>query len=189
MSCDVSDDFVTAPDPNVQFQEDKEVIESFIQDRGLAIVDTTGSGVRYSIQESGEGQLVEVNDIVTMDYTAYTIGGIVFGTSVQAVADTAESITDPTEPIVFSHTSNGWGFNELFKLRSGAFTIDGFRDGVTIAFNEGHNGVAEFREGGKGVLAVPSKELTVTIDGNLGRPNGFPIAVIIYEFQVLKVRK
>lgn len=190
ISCDEGE-FVEPFDPNVQFMEDLMTIEDFISDRGLDPVDTTDTSVRYAVTNNGDGSLVEVDDIVTLDFTTYLAEtGQLLQTTLQEVADTSDFISVVADPLVFRHTVNGWAFNDLFSQRSGASTsINGFRDGVTLAFNSGHNGLPEIEEGATITILVPSQAVIVTVNGATSRPQGFPTAVYAYEVAVRHVRK
>ncbi len=176
-------------DPNAQFTEDLITIDTYITERGLDPVDTTVTSVRYAVTDAGEGDLVEVDDVITLDYTSYFAEtGVLLGTSMQSVVDTAEQAT-VSEPLVFRHTINGWALNDLFKQRGGSTATNGFRDGLTAALNLGHNGIPEMLVGGTATILIPSKEIVVTIDGNTTRPQGFPNAVVAYEIAIRDVRK
>ena len=57
-----------------------------------------GSGVRYGIiSNDAEGEVVNLGDIVMIDYVAYTLEGNVLGTTFQSVADTSEIISSPRQ--------------------------------------------------------------------------------------------
>ena len=183
-------EFVEPFDADVQFQEDLMTIEAFIIERGLDVVDTTVSSVRYSIKELGEGELVEVDDVITLDFVAYLAEtGQMLQTSMQEVADTSEVISTPIDPLVFRHTINGWGLNDVFSQRGGATATNGFRDGLVAVLNVGHNGAPEMRRNGTAIILIPSQEIVVTIDGANSRPPQFPTAVVTYEIAVRNVRK
>ncbi len=183
-SCN-SDNDVDIIDLGVQFEENKLAISDFFEDRGINDSDTLDTAVRYSITSlDPEGEVIEVGDIVMLDYVGYLIDGRLLGTTFQEVVDTTDVFDEPGDPLTLTHTSNGWAFNELFANRVGAFRTNGFKDGVTNILNMSSEG---FTIGSSAILGVPARETVVTINGTTSRLQGVPADVIVYEFRLIGV--
>jgi len=179
-----SDNEVEIIDLELQFEENKQDISDFFEDRGITDSDTLDTAVRYSITSlNSEGETIEVGDIVMLDYVGYRLSGSLLGTTFQEVVDTTDVFSEPGEPLTLTHTFNGWAFNELFATRAGAFRTNGFKDGVTTILNMSTDG--DFPVGSSAILGVPSRETAVTINGTTSRVQGIPADVIIYEFRLI----
>ena len=61
---------VETPDPAVQYAEDQQLIAEYIDLNELTVNDTTNSGTRVVIFESGEGLQPVDGSIVKIDYAA-----------------------------------------------------------------------------------------------------------------------
>lgn len=181
-SCDVSDDFVEPIDFDMQYQEDLTEIMDYLADRGITNADTTDNGVWFVVLDSGDGDTIEVNDFVQIDYfaTFSTGGGVV--SSIQFVTDTAANISINSPTLQFTHTETGWAFTQAAVIG-----FDGLTDGITALLNQED---PRLLVGGHGLIAIPRREIINT--GPSGFPqavSGFPNAVLIYEFFPQNVRK
>lgn len=181
-SCDVSDDFVDPVDFNEQYAEDVAEIMDYLADRGITDADTTDTGVWFVVLESGDGDTVQINDFVQMDYFATFSTGAGIVSSIQFVTDTAANISTNSPTLQFTHTETGWAFTQAAVIG-----FDGLKDGVTALLNQED---PRLLVGGHGLIAVPRREIVNTSPSGFGTAvNGFPSSVLIYEFFVQNVRK
>ena len=60
------------------WESDSLTIDHYIKGNGLDPVFTTASGARYAIQSIGEGDSINYNDLITINYTAYDADGVSF---------------------------------------------------------------------------------------------------------------
>lgn len=138
------DTIFTPPDPDIQLNLDREVIQEYIAEKGYTTVDTTSSGVHYVILDSGDGTDIEFNDIVLINYIGKLTDGTVFDTSIPSVAVDSEIFDSLRnyQPIRFTHTPDGW------SLRASNY-VPGFVDGVTAT-------VTIMNVGGHSEIIMPS---------------------------------
>ncbi len=176
-SCDVSDDFVEPVDPNLRFTEDLAEIADYLAGRGITDYDTTDTSVRFAVLDSGEGDTVQLNDFVEINYFATFISGSGIVSSIQNVVDTATNISTVSPILQFTHTESGWAFSQAAVIG-----FDGLRDGITALLNQED---PRLLVGGHGLIAIPSQEIVNTSpSGFPSAVSGFPSAVLIYEFFV-----
>jgi len=165
-----------------QRAKDIEIIEQYIDSLNLGEYDTTASGARYIIQEVGDLDSINYNDIVAIDYIGYSISGNVFDTSIAEVADTAftEISVGILKPQVFTYSESGWSV-ELIQLTS-QFITDGFVPGraLTEAITDA---LINMKTGGKLIVFLPSDQAFE------GRTTTFfgPYTVIVYEIFPVRV--
>ena len=162
-SCVKSDELVTAADADQVYAEDILEIENYFAEIGINDFDTTQTGVRYKILETGEGKSVENANDVTLEYTAYLTNGEILSSSLQAVLDTTE-LDDLDDPIIFTHTFNGFGLDDLFINRTGGYKTNGFRDAITTILNNSHNNDG-LKPKGSAIIGIPSALSYVTVSG------------------------
>ena len=165
-SCVENDEVFTTADPDLVYAEDILEIENYFTEIGINDFDTTQTGVRYKIMETGDGKSVENANDVTLEYTAYLTSGEILSSSLQAVVDTTE-LDDLDDPIIFTHTFNGFGLDDLFNKRTGGFQTNGFRDAVTTILNNSYNNDG-LKLNGSAIIGIPSKLSIVTIYGETG---------------------
>lgn len=125
-----------------QFEIDKEIIEKYIEDNGLA-ASSSSSGLYYVIQSLGTGNHPTANDDVTVRYTGKFTDNKIFDQSDEAGA--------------------------TFNLQH---VIKGWTEGIPL-----------FKEGGEGLLILPSK-LAYGPNGNSAIP---PNSVLIFEVKLLDI--
>ncbi|MBV6647889.1 MAG: FKBP-type peptidyl-prolyl cis-trans isomerase [Cyclobacteriaceae bacterium] len=167
-----SDDVLETASQDEQRTEDIALIESYIAEKGFTDVDTTSSGVRYVIRETGSGEAIEYGDIVTLDFTGTLTNGEVFRSTVQAVVDTTDNLTAPNPRLVFTHSQSGWALDVAYRVELG------FTEGVTKLLDS-------LQVGGSGILMIPSD-----LGFNDFRTAPVPLtSVLVYEISPVKVRK
>lgn len=166
------EDIVASPvDPDVQLREDLEIISGYMDSLGYEHVDTTASGVRYVVLDSGSGVSPAYGDIVFYHYTGRLTDGHVFDTSIDTVAQNNDfyDSTRVYSPRLFTYTSNGWPLT----------TIRGFTDGLTAV-----TGV--MKVGGKSVIMIPSGLAYGTnSEYAVGIPNN---SVLIFDIYITRVK-
>ena len=92
------------------WESDSLTIDNYIKENGLDPVFTTASGARYAIQSVGEGDSINYNDLITINYTAYDANGIVFKSSI--IPDSSEYYIYPIfAPLTFN--CKCFGISEL----------------------------------------------------------------------------
>ncbi len=172
------DGIIEIPTADDYLQEDIVKINDYITEKGYTNVDTTESGVRFVIFETGDGDLIEYNDIVSMNYVGMYLDDSVFDTSIESVAKASDVYIESRsyEPSVFTHTATGWAIESLF--------VPGFAEGTTEA-------IKKLNVGGKARLMIPS-----TLGyGTAGKFNAdgtygiLPNSVLVFDIYPVKVRK
>lgn len=158
---------------NDRLDEDLKLIDEYITEKGYTSVDTTSSRVRYVILEEGDGEIIEFNDIVSMNYVGMFLNDTVFDTSIKTVAIENDlfSETRTYAPYTFTHTQSGWGIEQL------GF-IQGFSDGSTAA-------LSKMKVGGMARLIIPSSLAYGTTGNNSIASN----TIIVFDVYPVKVRK
>lgn len=73
-------------DPDVQLAEDIAIIEEYLASQGIVDYDTLETEVRVLIQDMGDGDPIEYQDIVWYDYIGRFIDGEIFDTSIGELA-------------------------------------------------------------------------------------------------------
>ncbi len=171
------ENFSEDPDPDIQRIEDIQIIEEYILENNLGQYDTTESGARYIILDSGFRDSIHYNNIVAVDFVGYSVDSSVFSTSIREIADSVftEVIESQLQPQVFTYAETGWSV-ELIPLTSqfitdnGQFAGTGLAEAITEAF-------IHMRVGGKLLVLLPSDQAFEW------RSSVFfgPYSVIIYE--------
>lgn len=174
---------LSEPDLDQQLAEDLQIIDSYVEQRGFSNVQTTRTGARYVIVETGEGEPIGKGDIFSLNYLGKTDAGIVFNTNIPAVLDSAVSVPSSAEgePFVMTYSETGWTFNAFLRL-AGLETSnlslrgEGLKDAMAEA-------LGEVRTGAKIVVMLPSEEgfgpaQTQWID---------PYSVLIFELYPVEI--
>lgn len=78
-SCLDVDDNSNSRTPELEMRELNEALLSLVE-KGYDI-DTTDLGIYYIMNEEGEGPLAQEGDTLSMEYTGYLLGGVVFDAS------------------------------------------------------------------------------------------------------------
>lgn len=181
-SCDISDDFVDPIDLNMQFNDDLQEIADYLADRGITDVDTTESSVRFAVLDPGDGDTVQLNDFVEIDYFATFTNGSGIVSSIQNVVDTAANVNNVSPILRFTHTASGWAFSQAAVI-----SFDGLKEGITALLNQEN---PRLLVGGHGLIAVPRRAIVNTSPSGFPSPvQGFPNDVLIYEFFVENIRE
>jgi len=92
--------------PEEQFEEDVMLIENFLSENGIT-AQTSSSGLRYVIDEAGNGNVPELPDVVSIFYEGRYLDGEVFD-------DITEGVDEP-----------------LDFIRTGSF-VPGFTEGLQL---------------------------------------------------------
>ena len=116
----------------VQIAKEKESIQAYLIEKGIT-AEVTREGLYYEITQSGNGVKPQIGQKVRVNYTGYTMEGIVFDTSFEEIAKEANIYSPgrPYEPIAFA-------------IGTGA-VIQGWDIGLGL-----------LDEGGKATLVIPS---------------------------------
>jgi|TARA_B110000046_G_scaffold16972_1_gene16207 hypothetical protein len=138
------------PIETVDYQEiwesDSLTIDNYIKENSLDPVFTTASGARYSIQSVGEGDSINYNDLITINYTAYDADGVVFKSTI--TPDASQYYIYPIyDPLTFTYTSSGWTleYTSLFASLQG----NGLSEAISAA-------LVNMKTGGQVVVLLPS---------------------------------
>ena len=158
------------------WESDSLTIDNYIKENGLDPVFTTASGARYAIQSVGEGDSINYNDLITINYTAYDANGIVFKSSI--IPDSSEYYIYPIfAPLTFTYTSSGWTleYTSLFA----SLQSYGLFEAISAA-------LVNMKTGGQVVVLLPS---TLGF-GSSSDPSNIisPYSVLRYEISPLYVR-
>lgn len=154
-ACD--DNLVERLDPEEQRALDNASIDAYIAEKGynLSDIDTTETGIRVVLLDSGQGPEVDYGDIVSLHLTGRFDEGSIFDTSIDTVAINND-IFDSTRvysPLIFTHSQEGWALSEVRNVRDERFwylcSFTGFTHGVTTAMEK-------INVGGKAVIITPS---------------------------------
>ena len=70
LSCEESETIETVNYQKI-WESDSLIIDNYFKENNLDPVFTTASGARYAIQSIGEGDNINYNDLITINYTAY----------------------------------------------------------------------------------------------------------------------
>jgi len=158
------------------WESDSLTIDNYIKENGLYPVFTTASGARYAIQSIGEGDSINYNDLVTINYTAYDADGVVFKSTI--IPDSSEYYIYPVfNPLTFTYTSSGWTleYTSLFVNLQG----NGLSEAISAA-------LVNIKTGGQVVILLPS----ALGFGASSDPSNIisPYSVLRYEISPLYVR-
>ncbi len=180
ISCD--DNLVDLIDPVVQRTEDLQIIEDYAADNGYSTTDTTTSGTRYHILDEGSGASIDINDLVSYNFTLTTASSdsILF-TNVRQVAidngilDSARTY----EPRIFTYSESTWTVKSILinPFSGGEYSEPGFKEGLVEV-------TGKMNVGGHAVLMIPSgamygTQASATIPAN---------SVIIVEIFLVRVQ-
>ena len=127
-------------DPTIQRAEDVAIIESYLIGKGYTLdqIDTTRTGVRYVVLDSGQTQfdslLIEEGDFIEVDFIGKVTSDTLFDTSIRSIAEANDIVNESIDYVPFKVTwsSSGWSFSNLF--------IPGFVDGLGASFKDLHIG-------------------------------------------------
>lgn len=173
------DGIVSTVDPDIQLEIDLEVIADYIADHGFEQVDTTVSGVRYVVLDSGSGPGIELNDIVSFHMVGRLTDGFLFATNLDT-ADINNGTYDSAlfyRPIRYTYTPDGWNIPEL--VSNYGSLESGYREGLSKV-------MGILRIGGRARLIVPSGLAYAS-----SPPFGFGIpknAVLVFDIYPTYVR-
>ena len=149
------------------WESDSLTIDNYFKENNLNPVFTTASGARYAIQSIGDGDSINYNDLITINYTAYDKSGIIFKSTI--TPDDNEYYIYPIyDPLTFTYTSSGW----TLKYTSLISTLQG--DGLSEAISAV---LVKMKTGGQVVILLPS---------NLGFGASSDPSNIISPFSVLR---
>lgn len=153
VACD--EDILDAPDASEQIVIDNKLIDAYIAEKGYDTdaIDTTASGIRVLVLDSGQDPQVNYGDIVSLHLTGRFTDGQRFYTNIDTVAinDDSYDSTRVYAPIVFTHSPGGWALTEAAD-DTGPYALcnfTGFTKGVTAAMER-------INIGGKAVILSPS---------------------------------
>lgn len=149
------------------WESDSLTIDNYFKENNLNPVFTTASGARYAIQSIGEGDSINYNDLITINYTAYDNSGIIFKSTI--TPDDNEYYIYPIyDPLTFTYTSSGW----TLKYTSLISTLQG--EALSEAISAA---LVQMKTGGQVVILLPS---------NLGFGSSSDPSNIISSFSVLR---
>ena len=168
------DDLIELLDSDERYTQDVIIINEYIAAKGWDKVDSTASGVRYVVLDTGDGASIEYRNIVTLDFTGRTTDDVIFRTTLQEVvdADTTDATTFATDPLIFSHSQGGWLLDENYDIE------DGFSEGISVLLDT-------LNVNGTGILLIPS----YLGFGSLAFSAIPANSVLVYEVLPIKVRK
>ncbi|WP_258099361.1 FKBP-type peptidyl-prolyl cis-trans isomerase [Marinoscillum pacificum] len=172
------DGIIDIPSSEDQLTSDIAEIEDYLSTKGYTEVDTTDSEVRYVILNEGSGELIELNDIITLHYTARLLDDQLVISTIDSVIENHNNVQpDSTTlltkdvPLVFTHTSSGWGM-------ASATSVSGLADGGTAA-------LLKINVGGSAKILVPSLFAGGELN-SLRFSGSIPIVFDIYPVNVRK---
>ena len=201
ISCNVDEVFVDVYDPEQeridslnQRNTDIDLIYAYLERQNINIVDTTKSGVFYSIIDNGEEQTFpEINDIVSINiagyytndsifYTNDSIDLVIFDTNQKSLAESI-GYFDPTKyysPIVYTY--NGMGsFFPVVSDHGYLSQLSDFKITLGLA-------LSKISEGGKLKILMPSGN-AYGDSGNTSSPEIPENAILIFDVHLIKIRK
>lgn len=182
---DVIDPAVITADSLAQSAIDNDSIDWYIEEYNIENVVSEDTGIRYAITENGNGEVPDLNDIVSVEYVGKFLNNKVFDTTIEQVAIDAEIADSRTyTPLRFNYTLDGSGINSSF--------LPQFRNGLNkILSMTDENDVRLFSKGSKAHLFLPSAVAYGTrgdqfYDGvdDVIPPN----TVIVFEFTLVTFR-
>lgn len=185
---------VVQVDPDIQLEKDSIAIAEYMIEKGYENYQTTSSGVRYFIIETGDSTSIDESDFVTFDYTGMLLSDTIFDTSVESIGDSIRShfladsvgLADKSiheiflatfsedesyNPIEITYAASGWTIQGQF--------INGFTDGISATFNK-------MKIGGKAVIAIPSALAYGASGSGALIPPNTPIAFELMPIEVTK---
>ena len=175
---------------------DQDTIDWYIENNfSNSQVVTEESGIRYLLVREGNGEVPDLNDIVSVNYTGRFLDDGVFDTTVEQTAIDSGIDVDGRvyNPIRFNYTLNG---SEISN------TIAGFSEGLTAIMSmtdrDFDDSISEtnaqrlFSKGSKALLFIPS----ASAYGTRGTVNQFgiqtgligPNTVLLFEFEMVTFR-
>ncbi len=177
MGCDEGNIRET-PTPGEIYQTDLEIINDYLADNNYEYNDTTESGTRVLIFDTGDGESPQNGEIVTFDYTGRflfrnsdeeVIDTIFFETTIEDVSD--EENIPLAAAITYTFSNDGW------TLAVNNYVV-GFREGVTRM-------LSEIEVGGNGEIVLPSAA-AYGPRGTLGIPGN---SVLVFEIYLRSVEE
>ncbi len=200
-SCDTDEIYVDVYDPvqaaldSVEQREDDiDLIYSYLEGEGINYVDTTQTGVFYSVIDEGNKEVFpENNDLVSIHIACYytndsifftndSIDLVIFDTNIQSLAESM-GYFDETKyysPIVYTY--NGLGsFFPVVSDHGYLALLSDFKSSLGIA-------LSKISERGRVKILMPSGNAFGT-NGNTSSPEIPGDAVLIFDVHLIKIRK
>ena len=201
VSCDTTEIYIDVYDPvqvaldSVEQREDDiDLIYSYLQSENINYVDTTTSGVFYSIIDEGNKEsFPENNDLVSINITGYytndsifftndSIDLVIFDTNIQALAENI-GYFDPDKyysPIVYTY--NGLGsFFPVVSDHGYLALLSDFK--LTLG-----KALSKISERGRIKILMPSGNAYGTT-GNTTLPEIPGDVILIFDIHLIKIRK
>ncbi|MBV19489.1 MAG: hypothetical protein CL870_00120 [Cytophagia bacterium] len=201
VSCDTTEIYIDVYDPvqvaldSVEQREDDiDLIYSYLQSENINYVDTTTSGVFYSIIDEGNKEsFPENNDLVSINITGYytndsifftndSIDLVIFDTNIQALAESI-GYFDPDKyysPIVYTY--NGLGsFFPVVSDHGYLALLSDFK--LTLG-----KALSKISERGRIKILMPSGNAYGTT-GNTTLPEIPGDVILIFDIHLIKIRK
>lgn len=147
---DLIDPAVITADSLAQSVIDNDSIDWYIEEYNIENVFTEDTGIRYALIKNGNGEVPDLNDIVSVEYVGKFLNNKVFDTTIEQVA-IDEGISDSRTyiPMRFNYTLDGSGINSSF--------LPQFRNGLNkILSMTDENDIRLFSKGSKALLFLPS---------------------------------
>jgi hypothetical protein len=201
VSCDTTEIYIDVYDPvqvaldSVEQREDDiDLIYSYLQSENINYVDTTTSGVFYSIIDEGNKEsFPQNNDLVSINITGYytndsifftndSIDLVIFDTNIQALAESI-GYFDPDKyysPIVYTY--NGLGsFFPVVSDHGYLALLSDFK--LTLG-----KALSKISERGRIKILMPSGNAYGTT-GNTTLPEIPGDVILIFDIHLIKIRK
>ena len=164
-----------------QLTIDLELIEEYRQKEELTFVkDSVIYPTQYVIIDEGDGEEIELNDIVFVHYVLKLTDGTVFDTSIDTVAENNDIYVEQLtyEPRLFTHTETGWAVTYLINNVNQTTNHEiGWRKGISAALKK-------MKVGGHAIIAVPSIYAYASTS-----PYGIPAnSPVIFEAYVVRAK-
>lgn len=167
------EDVITDPfDTSGIRPKDIQEINEYILSKGYTQVDTTASGVRYVVLDSGSGQQLEYGDIVGIRYVGKFTNDTIFDTNVPSIRRSGE------DSATFAARTNPLIRFTLAPVLVGVSLIQGMEDGLAAV-------CPHMKVGGKAEIMIPSDQGYGTSGGGAIPPN----TVLVFEIYPESVRK
>ena len=201
VSCDTTEIYIDVYDPVQaaldsieQREDDIDLIYSYLQSENINYVDTTNSGVFYSIIDEGNNELFpENNDLVSIHITGYytndsifftndSIDLVIFDTNIKSLAESI-GYFDPDKyysPIVYTY--NGLGsFFPVVSDHGYLALLSDFKSTLGKA-------LSKISERGRIKILMPSANAYGTT-GNTTSPEIPGDAILIFDIHLIQIRK
>ena len=111
-------------DPVTQLAADLLIIDQYVVDQGLD-VEIDESGIRYVIQNEGNGNFPQAGEIVRVDYEVFLLDGTFIDTSIEETARDNNAYNEQRTYAPFQFRIGGGGVIEGFDIGTRLLSLGG----------------------------------------------------------------